>query len=294
MKKYIQNTYDTLNYPLYSHYLKKNNVDKSKLLILGTIPRSGTHLMKFLFANYINLIKFGFESKAITPSEMNSFFPNNYQYSYINLKARPFGKVYVNNIEKPINLLKYIGLDDFTRSHAYFQRVYWKNSPVLHTYRNPLDYSVSMFNYMFKNRNSNLKINSPMEVFDQYSEYYISMYLSYFEASKKAKFKILRLSYEQLVKETEVSFSIILHWLGLEPNEIYISEASKRSSIKKVNTLEEITKSQINPAASLKKGSFISSGKTGQWKDYFSNSDIELVEMKLNKYAVSLDDFDID
>jgi len=294
MKKQFLRTYDSFNYLFYSYYLKKNKIDQSKLLILGTIPRSGTHLMKFLFSNYINLLNNGLDSKAIKPNEMNEFFPNNYQYSYFNLKARSRpNKMYVKNIKKPTPMLRKIGLDDLTRSHAYFQEVYWKNSPVLHTYRNPLDYSVSMYHYMFKKRNSNLDINSAMDVFEMYKEYYIGTYLSYVHASSQAKFKLLRVPYEQLMNNKENSFAIILHWLGLEPNDHYVEEACKRSSINKVVKLENVSQSKINPEASLQKGSFINNGGVGQWKEYFSSSDIVSVEKSLNKKNISLDDFDI-
>ncbi len=293
MKKNLIKIYDSINYKAYSSYLKRNNIDQSKLLILGTIPRSGTHLIKFLFSNYINLLTHGLDSKAIRPDEMNSFFPNNYQFSYLNLKARPFGKVFVNKIKKPTKMIRSIELDDFTRSHAFFQEKYWKNSPVLHSYRNPLDYSVSMFHYMFKNRDSELSIENPMDVFHKYNEYYIEMYSSYLKASKSAKFKLLRMPYEQLIKETEISFSIILHWLGLEPNENYVAEACIRSSIKKVSTLEQKSLGTINPDAALKHGSFIKNGSTGQWKEYFNSYDLSIIEDKLNQNNISLEDFDI-
>lgn len=293
MKSRLIHTYDSFNYHRYSSYLRSRDINESKLLVLATLPRSGTHLIKFLFSNYINLICNGVDSHEVTPGEMNSFFPNNYQYSYLNLKARPFGKVFVDKIKKPTKMLKSIDLDDFTRSHASFQKVYWKKSPVLHTYRNPLDYSVSMFHYMFKKRNSNPDINSPMDVFEIYKEYYIGTYLSYVHASSQAKFKLLRVPYEQLMNDKENSFAIILHWLGLEPNDHYVEEACKRSSINKVVKLESVFKSKINPEASLQKGSFVNNGSVGQWKEYFSASDIASVEKSLNKRSISLDDFDI-
>jgi len=293
MKSRLIHAYDSINYPRYSSYLRRRNINESKLLVLATIPRSGTHLIKFLFSNYINLICNGVDSRAITPREMNNFFPNNYQYSYLNLKARPFGNVLVDKIKKPTKMLESIDLNDFTRSHASFQKTYWKNSPVLHTYRNPLDYSVSMFHYMFKKRNSKPDINSPMDVFELYKEYYIETYLSYVYASKLAKFKLLRVPYEQLMKDKVNSFAIILHWLGLEPNDYYVEEACQRSSINKVIKLEGASKNKINPDASLQKGSFINNGSVGQWREYFSDSDIASVEKSLNKRSISLEDFDI-
>ena len=101
LKEKLSNSYDSLMYPFYERYLSNRNLDPEKILILGTIPRSGTHLIKFLFSNYILLLDKGMDSEIASPSIMNSFFPNNYQYSYFNLKKRPFGKVFVDQIEKP-------------------------------------------------------------------------------------------------------------------------------------------------------------------------------------------------
>ena len=82
MKKQFIKTFDSLNYIFYKSYLKKNNIDESKLLILATIPRSGTHLIKFLFSNYIKLLACKTQSEPVSPDEMNNFFPNNYQFMY--------------------------------------------------------------------------------------------------------------------------------------------------------------------------------------------------------------------
>jgi hypothetical protein len=294
MKRLISKAYDSICSPFYRRYLLSNSVESSRLLILGTLPRSGTHFIKFLFANYLKINSEGLSSTFVSPSEMNEYFPNNFQYSYLNLKKRPLGRVFVNNIKEPTKLLKLMDLDDFTRTHYSFQFQYWKNSPVLHSFRNPLDFSVSIFNYMFKNRQNVEVVKNPFDAFLHYQDYYCRTYLSYLEASTSCNYKLLRISYEDLITDPCSIFSLILSWLGLEPKLNYVEEACFRSSIKNVNKLEKHHKTSINPKAELKTGSFVSSGNIGQWKSFFSPSQIDIVEEKLNLYKISLDDFQLE
>lgn len=295
LKEILSNLYDSSMYPFYERYLSNRKLNPKKILILGTIPRSGTHLIKFLFSNYILLLHKGMESEISSPSMMNKFFPNNYQYSYFNLKKRPFGKVFVDQIEKPTKHLSYLGLTDFTRSHAAFQRSYWRKSPVIHSYRNPLDYSVSLFHYMYKNRDSNLNrsISNPFELFLLQKEYYFKTYISYLEAEKSGSYNLIRFSYEELMKDTPLIFEKIIIWLGLEPNKSYILEACSRSSIRNVSKLES-EQNKINPNASVQSGNFARHGGSGQWREYFSKTELLDVEKETNKYGLSLEDFNID
>ena len=47
----------------------------------------------------------------------------------------------------------------------------------------------------------------------------------------------------------------------------------------------------MNPAAKDLKGSFISSGKIGQWKKYYNNSDYNYWEKKFSNHGIDLNAF---
>ena len=81
---------------------------------------------------------------------MNQMLPNNWHLHYMSYNKLPLGPLVEKMPHSPNNLIKNINLDDITRSHSIFQEIFWQNSQILHLYRNPLDYSVSLFNYKHK------------------------------------------------------------------------------------------------------------------------------------------------
>lgn len=288
--KNIENGFRRLIYLThYKNFLIKNNIDENKLLILGTIARSGTHYMMILLSNYINYLSGS--RKPINPTEMNLMLPNNWHLSYMSYRNIPLGPYQTENFLSPDKRVDLINVSDITRSHSIFQKIFWKNGNILHLYRNPLDYSVSLFNYKHRKRIS--KENpavSPQEVLEQKFENYINMYKSYAKAAKSGKYRIFRLPYELLIKNPEYYLSAIIDWLGVESDPIAIKHAVLASSIKKVK-LAEKEGSKVNPAAKDLEGSFISSGQIGQWKKYYSNSDFKFWLEKFSNHGVDLKSF---
>ena len=226
----------------HSHYktlLNANSISEDKLLILATVARSGTHYVMLLLTNYINLLNgSGFQ---IGPSEMNKILPNNWHLNYMSYHKLPLGPFIQSPPKKPNKLIKSIGLDEITRSHSLFQSIYWKKSQILHLYRNPLDYSVSLYNYKHKKR-SDLpnRCKNPSEVMELKFENYCDMYNSYKKASKSGRYRILRISYENLIQNPNFYLGSIISWLGNEPDYNLINKAVNFSSINKVQKLKKV------------------------------------------------------
>jgi len=294
VKSGLRNSYDfVINHP-YERKLKALNTCKSRLLILGTIARSGTHFTKFLIANYLKAyISEG--DVPVSPEEMNSMFPNNWHLSYLNVYQMPFGNVFPDNVEKPTPLLQHIGIDDFTRSHALYQKYYWDQSPVLHLYRNPLDYAVSMYHYMHKNRPDGRtpEVDEPYEVLDLRFENYVRMFHSYRDAARQGNRKVLRISYEDIKRYPQPCLRIILRWLGVEPREAHVELAAHNSSIGNIKKMEK-KGGIINPTAALQKGEFARDGSIGQWTNYFSNDQFDKVRARFKSSGISLNEFTLE
>jgi hypothetical protein len=276
----------------YHYLLKSRNLEKSKMLVLGTIARSGTHYMKFLISNYLRAAYDDKDKGAITPIEMNEMFPNNWHLSYLNIRKIPIGNVFPDTYKEPTLLLKNIGLDEFTRSHATFQRVFWKNSPVLHLYRNPLDYSVSYYHYMHKNRlDADMKgIDSPVDVLNIQFDNYVQMYLSYLKAARSGKFKIIRFPYEEIKLHPVRSLKLILRWLGEEPLEKNLEWAVEKASIKNVQKMEGV-QGTVNPTALNLTGRFARDGGIGQWKEHFNEAAFQKARDKFRGVGIELENF---
>ena len=276
----------------YKSILSKSNIDEEDLLIIGTIARSGTHYMMMMLANYIT--KKTDNDLSIGPTEMNEMFPNNWHLNYMSYHRLPLGPFNLKIPEPPNKLIKNIGLTEITRSHSIFQPIYWKRSPVLHLYRNPLDYAVSLYNYKHKKRpDLPNRCASPDEVLSLKFKNYVEMYKSYKLAAQSGRYTLLRFSYENLVSKPTFYLKATLQWLGHEPDPELVADAVNASSIKKVQTAER-TGSAVNPDAHDLNGSFISSGQIGQWKDYFSSRDFRKWEIAFQEQGIDLNKFILD
>ena len=266
---------------LYNRKLNQIKIKKNQIIILATIAKSGTHYFKFLLSNYINLLNNKKNSKPLSPKGVNDYFPNIWHKAYVAKDSK---------IIKPLNkTMETIGYYDMPRTHVQYDKR-MRGSKILHLYRNPLDYCVSMYYYkyvhnpLFKNI-----LNSPYEVFENEFDKYIYPYLSYKKESFSKKNNILRISYEDFVMNTEIVFNIILKWLGVEVDLQLVQKAIFNSS---KNTLRRFEKKEpIHIGRTNLKGSFLRSGKVGEWKKYFTNVQIKNVNKKLARFNLSLDEF---
>jgi hypothetical protein len=267
----------------YSMFLKSRKISKSRMLILGTPGRSGTHYMRFLFANYLRLL--GGTSDGPTDSNtMNSMLPNKWHDAY-------FGE---RNYRDPTPELSLIGLDDLAYTHANFLNLYWNDSKVLHIYRNPLDFCVSIYFFRYKYRTSFAgAIADPVEAMDDHLEEYAANYRSYREAAGRGNSNILRVSYEDLITFPAPTFRMILRWLGVEANIDLVEIATQYSSKESMRIIED-RDGPIDSVIDVAGGRFVRDGSIGQWKKYFKPKDLELAQSKLERFGVNLNEFTLE
>jgi hypothetical protein len=281
-----------VNHLYYQKKLSGVRLVESDMLILGTVARSGTHYMLLLLANYISH-SIG-DKNGYSPTEMNEIFPNNWHIAYLNYHNIPFGPYCSEPIITPDERISALGIKEVTRSHAIFQQEFWKNTKVLHLYRNPLDYSVSLFNYKHKKRpDLPNRLGSPSEVLELKFENYVSMYHSYVNATKAGKYRIFRMSYEELIMHPAFYLDAVLRWLGLEPVPHVVHQAVESSSINRTKD-HEAKGAVINPTAHGLKGSFISSGLIGQWRRYYSKEDFSYWEKRFRAEGIELTSFTLE
>lgn len=288
----------------YECFLRKLEIKQNQLLILSTIARSGTHYTKFLFANYIKLAS-GIDNGPVTPKEMNSMLPNIWHYAY--LGGHPFSPAGTRKFKKPTPDLALLGLVDIPRSHYPYMHSYWGKSPILHIYRNPLDYAVSIYHYKFKDQKRDLStsnnglttagdmptIANPVEALEYRFDDYVNMYLSYRSEAQRSRPQLLRMSYEDLKRSPEACLRMIIRWLGIEPHSSTTEKAVHYSSIKTVNQLER-PGGTIQPERTYVKGKFARDGSIGQWKEYFTESDLEHFANKFASAGINLDEFTLE
>jgi hypothetical protein len=267
----------------FSRFLDSRKIDKSRLLILATTPRSGTNYMQFLFANYLKLLS-GTSDGPVDANTKNSMLPNTWAASYISQKS----------FQTPTSNLKLIGLDDLVATHTRYQDPHWNNSKVLHIYRNPLDFVVSTYFFVYEYRTSRVgNMANPVDVMDNHLGAYADVYRSFREAARSGNRNLLRVAYEDLITYPAATFRIILRWLGLEADISLVELATQLSSTESIRKLED-RDGPIDPVIDTPGGRFVRDGSIGQWKKYFRPEDVDLARSKLASFGVSLDEFTLE
>ena len=263
----------------YLRFLRQHEIRKERLLIFGTITRSGLNYGKFMIANYLKLLA-GTSDGPVGPSEMVSMFPN-IQWHTRYVKPRAF--------LTPTPDLKLLGIDDVTHIHSSYRTPYFDGSKVLHLYRNPLDYAVSQFFFYYKARADRAEIvSSPVEVLERELDEYVTFYRSYQEAAKSGKANVLRISYENLITNPEACLDIILGWLGVEASPSLVRTAVQYSGR---DTIKQLDDRWAHETAENFTGRHINNGSIGQWKEHFDASDFRRVKSRLSDVGIKLDDF---
>jgi hypothetical protein len=264
--------------------LRRCGSSKQRLLILATIARSGTHYMRYLIANYLQLTHH-VSRGPLSPIEVNTMFPNQWTAVYDSRYAarRP-----------PTPMLRPWGVDDLPLTHGPYKAFLWRQSRVLHLYRNPLDFAVSLWFWIFKGsrptrpgvgRDGSADVSGPVELLQYRLDDYISWYLSYREAAARES-SLLRIAYEDLVTYPEACLRTVVAWLGAEPVPWAVRKSVEYSSRETVGKMEK--QLPFNVAVDLTK---VRDGRIGQWRTYFSSSDVDRVQEAMRLRGIDLTEF---
>ena len=283
--------YSRLQALRYEMFLRKLGVEKKQILVLATITKSGTHFMRFLIANYIKHLG-NEQDRPVTAREIDALFPNGWHHAYLGER----------NYKTPTPLLNMIGLHDIPRSHIPFQRPFWKGSRVLHLYRNPLDYAVSLYMYKYEYyEHLSGTMDGPVQVLDEHLDSFVEMYLSFREAAREGDASLLSMSYEDVVRYPRVALGTTLRWLGWEPVPSVVEKAVEFSSLHLTALVGAGEIWQRNGTPAVDEGliseftdMLVRNGSIGKWRDYFGKSDVQRVEKRLNACGVNLYEFVLD
>lgn len=196
-------------------------ISKSKILILATITKTGTHYVRFLLAYYLKMLSLKKDGKNfdIAPDDfiVDDYFPNSWHTAY----------TFILKNKKPTKHLGLIGLHDIPRSHMKLRKLAWRNIKVLHTYRDLKDQAMVSWHMKYNcNKDLNKSLDSPNKVFniareDNYAQ------LESFKDLSTVNLNHLRINFDQIFHEPANSLALILQWLGEEPDMELCTKASE-------------------------------------------------------------------
>jgi len=259
----------------YNYKTKLFKYKDNKYISILSIQKSGTNYLRLLLANYISLINDG---EKVDFGELERFYPNMRDWSILGNKE-------YQQQDKTKNLF---GYDDLWYGHTFYGMNRLEGKKIL-LYRNPLDMIVSYYNYKFINRpNKKDKYNSISDSIEDIMKYaFIPHYLKIKTSNDK---DIIKIQYEDLVTMPDDTLKKILEFLEIPVFDELVIKAIEYSSKKSVRDYENKVGKAINAPSDFV-GSFVRSGKIGQWKDSFNQDDIDTVNKLLLRYGVSLNEF---
>ena len=210
--------------------VKKNIFDKKIIFICG-MPRSGTTLLEQIISSHREVLATG-ENNPL------SFFIKN---NYLNKFKLDGKKLYKDIFSKENKLQKYY-LDILNQNKFFsniytdksiqnflwigFIKIFFPNSKIILTERNPQDISLSIFKINFKNGFMNFAY-SQNEIVEFYNNYFdlINFWKNLF------KDEIYNVSYEKLIKNPEDQIKEIINFCDLKWDSHCLNHHKNKSSI---------------------------------------------------------------
>jgi hypothetical protein len=256
-------------------------------IVIISIPKSGTNMTKLLLANYLNLTFEG-RSDVTTYDEMHTrMFYSDVQVRGLDRSNKP-GKGRVVQRHTPYRHVVH------THGHGPKMRLFAplnRKARYLLLYRNPLDNLISSFFYHFRYRPELADEHThPRQIIDQRLPLFIKNY-SYQRELAARNSHVRQFSYESLFLHKAETFTDILGFLDIPVNPETVEHAVEFSSLKSVREQEKQRKKAIHQDIPGFKGSFVRSGKVGQWKEFFSPEDVARIKDRLAAHQISLDEF---
>lgn len=249
---------------------------------LYTLMKSGTTYTLLFLSNYISFV-FG-DRSSVDFDRMNGEF---FWHSFESAMCREeFEQLCANGMFARGLIPGYRGL---IHTHVDTESNEWSKAICL--YRNPLDYIISSYYYFHVNRG--IRLNHPRDIIDQKVESFVAVYGRQLELVSTRPNDVLQVSYERLMSDPNGSFGKMIQFLGWVVDEEGVAFAMEHSSRKKVKEMESSCgRAIVQGSGGRFEGSFVRSGKVGEWKEYFNDADLQRVESILNKSGLSLNEFE--
>ncbi len=256
------------------------NRDSSDIIILATIPRSGTTFLRYILTNYLRLLQSP-DAQPVTYEDMHrTLFPNR--------------KTYRPPVEylPPSSVMDAVAYRDIYNTHKIHRCLAHSRAKVIFLYRNPLDNLVSRYYYKYKYRPEQ---HDAARSIDDIIAHELPQFISDYRRIKyvcKRNGHARAVAYEKLTTDPFGTAHDLLTWLGIRVDPALLQKAVDYSSFDQVRKEEQ----RVGPIGAPKgfRGYFTRSGKIGQWKHHFDRDQIAHISRQLKKSGISLDEFTLE
>lgn len=242
--------------------LKKNDI------FLVSFPKSGNTWVRFYICNLINQIpKYHFTNEPVNFRMLDN--------TMVELNASDLTRKW-----------QFEGFPRIIKTHLAYKAVFGKRKTVL-IIRDPKDVMVSFFKYeTTKTNNYNRRFKSDsFEEFIRHPKFGVESWCKHYLSWKEHANLIIR--YEDIQLDDRKVFTELNKFLRISvPDEILEKalELSRFDNIKKI----EVEKDSLIAEKFGASFRFARSGKTGQWKNFFSEKDMNYLTKILERYSINL------
>lgn len=255
-------------------YMRKYYFYEKDSIIVSSIPKSGTHYILFLLANYLR-IHFEGADAPVTPKMLDELFPNTLR----NKPVAAHGQ----------SLARKAGAADIIWGHHYKYLRVSSARKIIFLYRNPLDQIVS--NYFYATRLKTMEqtdalYGKSMEDAVAILAHRYGRDYSFHKRNLLGR-QAMPLSYEILMQDKWNIAYTLLNWLGWPVNKAHLDTSLHFSDKRTIKALEL---KHSTPVANAKE-SFIRDGSCGGWKQHLNDAHVAAVVSILAGYGITMDEF---
>ena len=235
-------------------------VEKEDVFLIS-YPKSGNTWMRFLLANILT-------DKKVNLVNLGKFIPDIYRDKRDDMDIEIEPKIF--------------------KTHSHFRAKYSKNK-IIYLLRDPKDVAVSYYFYYKKTRKVEISfddylkkfLNSEIDTFGNWAEN-VGSWLG----AKEGDNNFLVVRYEDMLVDLKKQLFRVLDFLDLEITDKKIEESIEKSDFKKLQADEIKNNSKIEEFKKTNKSvPFFRSGTKGNWKEYFNESNLDLLYKKFGVIA---------
>lgn len=256
LKKYL---FEKLVERDYSFEVKENY----KFVI--SYPKSGNTWMRFLLANVLS----------------------DEEIDFVNIEDKVIDIYKRNNKEIEENDEH---LDIF-KSHSYF-RPKFSNNKVVYIVRDPRDVVISYYHYFNKTKDNKIEFNQFLKMFlkgdfNKFGSWRDNV--GSWLGAKQNSDNFLLIKYEDLLEDTYREFVKVCEFLNIKFDSKSIKIAIENSSFNNLKKIEEEVENEAEETKNTDKNKkFFRKGKSQEWKDFLTESQVKEIENKFGNIMIDL------
>lgn len=231
-------------------------------IILTSFPKSGNTWIRFFLCNLVSLKEW--DGDTVTFARLDATMP----------------ELGVSNL---LEAWPHDTIPRVVKTHKPFWPSFAGKRTVL-LIRDPRDVMVSYYHFEQNKRRG--RSESDFSSFIRQPKYGLKAWCQHYQSWVDKATVCLR--YEKLKEDDVKEFSRMLEAIGIEVSRSLIEQAARRSRLKNVRSVEKEHGVRTTGNYFKKGKRFTRKGRTGEWKDYFAEGDIEYYDQLMDKYSIDI------